>query len=103
MIMIKIALRRGIADTQYVGHQMLPSLIKALHLKARGLKMKCIRSGDFKAEVLYTDNKNRCWRYPVNLTTRKCSCRQWQIRGKPCIHALHLMNLIGGVDGDVDQ
>ena len=103
MIMIKMALRKRIAETQYVGHQMLPSLIKALHLKARGLKMKCIRSGTYEAEVTYTDTKNRVWRYPVNLSTRECTCRQWQIRGKPCIHALHLMTVIGGADGEVDQ
>ena len=42
IIMIKMSLRKRIAETQYVGHQMLPSLIKALHLKARGQKMKCI-------------------------------------------------------------
>jgi hypothetical protein len=42
MIMIKMALRKRTAEIQYVGHQMLPSLIKALHLKAGGLKMKCI-------------------------------------------------------------
>ena len=103
MIMIKMALRKRIAETQYVGHQMLPSLIKALHLKARGLKMKCIRSGTYEGEVTYTDTKNRVWRYPVNLSTRECTCRQWQIRGKPCIHALHLMTVIGGADGEVDQ
>nr|XP_045083495.1 uncharacterized protein LOC120962420 [Aegilops tauschii subsp. strangulata] len=28
---------------------------------------------------------------------------QWQIRGKPCIHALHLMTVIGSADGEVDQ
>nr|XP_045087286.1 uncharacterized protein LOC123494875 [Aegilops tauschii subsp. strangulata] len=103
MIMIKMALRKRIAETQYVGHQMLPSLIKALHLKARGLKMKCIRSGTYEGEVTYTDTKNRVWRYPVNLSTRECTCRQWQIRGKPCIHALHLMTVIEGADGEVDQ
>jgi len=103
MIMIKMALRKRIAETQYVGHQMLPSLIKALHLKARGLKMNCIRSDKYVGEVAYTDSKNRLWRYPVNLTARDCSCRQWQIRGKPCIHALHLMTVIGGADGEVDQ
>ncbi|XP_073365844.1 uncharacterized protein [Aegilops tauschii subsp. strangulata] len=103
MIMIKMALRKRIAETQYVGHQMLPSLIKALHLKARGLKMKCIRSGTYEGEVTYTDTKNRVWRYHVNLSTRECTCRQWQIRGKPCIHALHLMTVIGGADGEVDQ
>ena len=101
--MIKMALRKRIAETQYVGHIMLPSLIKALHQKARGLKMKCIRSSTYEAEVTYTDNKNREWRYPVNLATRECSCRQWQMHGKPCIHALHLMTLIGGEDGEVDQ
>ncbi|XP_073356548.1 uncharacterized protein [Aegilops tauschii subsp. strangulata] len=103
MIMIKMALRKRIAETQYVGHQMLPSLIKALHLKARGLKMKCIRSGTYEGEVTYTNTKNRVWRYPVNLSTRECTCRQWQICGKPCIHALHLMTVIGGADGEVDQ
>ena len=103
MIMIKMALRKRIAETQYVGHQMLPSLIKALHLKARGLKMKRIRSGTYEGEITYTDTKNRVWRYPVNLSTRECTCRQWQIRGKPCIHALHLMTVIGGADGEVDQ
>jgi hypothetical protein len=103
MIMIKMALRKRIAETQYVGHQMLPLLIKALHLKARKLKMKCIRSDKYEGEVAYTDSKNRLWRYPVNLAARTCSCRQWQIHGKPGIHALHLITVIGGADGEVDQ
>ena len=55
--MIKMALRKRIAETQYVGHLMLPSLIKALHAKARGLRMKCIRPSTYEAEVTYTDNK----------------------------------------------
>jgi hypothetical protein len=103
MIMIKMALHKRIAETQYVGHQMLPSLIKALYLKERGLKMKCIRSDKYEGEVAYTDSKDRLWRYPVNLAARTCSCRQWQIRGKPYIHALHLMTVIGGADREVDQ
>jgi hypothetical protein len=57
MIMIKMALRKRIAKTQYVGHQMLPSLIKALHLEARELKMKCIRSDKYEGEVAYIDSK----------------------------------------------
>ena len=65
--------------------------------------MNCIRSDKYEGEVAYTDTKNRCWRYPVNLTTRDCSCRQWQIRGKPCIHALHLITIVGGAEGEVDQ
>jgi hypothetical protein len=43
MIMIKMDLRRRIADTQYVGHVIIPSVIKALHARVRGLRMKCIR------------------------------------------------------------
>ena len=39
----------------------------------------------------------------MNLATNECSCRQWQIHGKPCIHALHLMTVIGGEDGEVDR
>ncbi|KAE8776103.1 hypothetical protein D1007_51328 [Hordeum vulgare] len=94
---------RNIIETQYVGHLILPSLIKALHAKARGLRMKCIRLSTYEAGVTYTDSKNREWTYPVNLATNECRCRQWQIRGKPCIYALHLMTVIGGEDGEVDQ
>ena len=39
----------------------------------------------------------------MNLATKECSYRQWQISGKPYIHALHLMTVIGGEDGEVDQ
>ena len=101
MIMIKIDLRQRIAATKYVGHLMLPSLIKALHARAKQLKMTCIRKG-MEAEVTYTDSKNRQWRYPVSLVDRTCHCRRWQIRGIPCIHALFFMSVIGGAEGEVD-
>jgi uncharacterized membrane protein len=64
--MIKIDLHQRIAQTRYVGHLMLPYLIKALHPREKQLKMKCIRKG-MEAEVTYTDSKNRQWRFPVNL------------------------------------
>jgi hypothetical protein len=102
MIMIKIDLRQRIAATKYVGHLMLPSLIKSLHARAKQLKMKCIRKG-MEAEVTYTDGKNRQWRYPVSLVDRTCHYRRWQIRGIPCIHALFFMSVIAGAEGEVDQ
>ena len=77
VIMVKMALHKRIAETQYVGHLMLPSLIKALLAKARGLRMKCIRPSTYEAEVTYTDSENREWRYPVNLATKECICREW--------------------------
>ena len=95
MIMIKIALRQRIAATKYVGHLILPSLIKALHARAKELKMSYIRKG-LEAEVTYTDSKGRQWRYPLSLVDRTCHCRQWQLLGKPCIHALYFMGVIEG-------
>jgi hypothetical protein len=72
--MIKIDLRQRIVATKYLGHLMLPSLIKSLHARAKQLKMKCIRKG-MEAEVTYTDSKNRQWRYPVSLIDRTYHCR----------------------------
>ncbi|KAK1617284.1 hypothetical protein QYE76_022801, partial [Lolium multiflorum] len=60
MIMIKIDLRQRIASTNYVGHLMLPSLIKSLHERAKQLRMQCVRKG-MEAEVTYTDSKNMQW------------------------------------------
>ena len=40
MIMIKMDLRRRIAETQYTGLVIIPPLIKALHARARTLRMK---------------------------------------------------------------
>ena len=38
----------------------------------------------------------------MNLKERTCSCMRWQITGKPCIHALFFLNIIGGEEGKVD-
>jgi hypothetical protein len=65
--------------------------------------MKCIRSDKYEGEVAYTESKNMLWRCHANLAARNYSCRQWQICGKPCIHALHPITIIRGADGEVDQ
>jgi hypothetical protein len=70
MIMIKMDLRKRITDTQYIGHLIIPSLIKALHAKARGWRMKCLKRSAHEAEVTYADSKLREWRYPINLQNR---------------------------------
>jgi hypothetical protein len=102
MIIIKIDLHQRIAAIKYLGHLMLPSLIKSLHARAKQLKMKCIRKG-MEAEVTYTDSKNRQWRYPVSLVHKTCYCRRWQIRGILCIYVLFFMSVITGAEGEVDQ
>lgn len=94
MVMIKMDLSKRIVDIQYTGHVMLPSVITALHVKARGLKMKCIRRSTYVAEVIYTKSKNREWRCRVDSASRTCSCRKWKIYGQPCIHALFFRTII---------
>ena len=71
-------------------------------MPGKKLKMKCIRRG-MEDEVMYNKSTDRQWRYPVSLVDRTYHCRQWQLRGKPCIHALFLMGVLGGEEGEVDQ
>jgi SWIM zinc finger len=40
------------------------------------------RSSDFSAEVQHKDK-----RWEVNLHDRQCTCREWQVKGIPCVHA----------------
>ena len=47
-----------------------------------------MRSDDDIAEVTLIDRWNNTRRHSVDLKNQKCSCREWQITGKPCRHAL---------------
>ena len=55
------------------------------------------------AEISYLDKEKREWRYPVDLEARTCSCRQWQITGLPCIHALFFITSLPGPAGNIQQ
>ena len=58
---------------------------------------------DTKSEVSVFDKANKEWRYPVDLEDKTCSCRQWQITGLPCIHALFFITSISGPAGNIQQ
>ena len=103
MIMEKFELRQRIAAAKFVGHKIIPSVMKKLLAKTRGLKMTMIRRAPFEAEVTAKDRENREWRYPVNLEKKTCSCRQWQISGLPCIHALFFITSLRGPATEIDQ
>jgi len=103
MIMEKFELRQRIAAAKFVGHKIIPSVMKKLLAKTRGLKMTMIRRAPFEAEVTAKDRENREWRYPVNLEKKTCSCRQWQIFGLPCIHALFFITSLRGPAAEIDQ
>ena len=78
----------GIAAAKFMGHIIIPSVMNDLKTKTRGLEMNMTLCSNTTAEVLFLDKEKREWRYPVDLEARTCSCRQWQITGLPCIHAL---------------
>jgi hypothetical protein len=77
--------------------------MKTLHEKTRGLKMSFIKRRPLEAEVTVLDKEKREWRYPVDLANMICTCRQWQLTGLPCTHALYFITSLRGVAGEIDQ
>ncbi|XP_023731454.1 uncharacterized protein LOC111879214 [Lactuca sativa] len=53
------------------------------------------RSSENQAEVKY---KGTLWE--VNLDERKCSCRLWQVQGRPCVHAAAFIAYIRDANWD---
>ncbi|XP_022019508.2 uncharacterized protein LOC110919548 [Helianthus annuus] len=54
------------------------------------------RSGENRAEVKYEDK-----RWEVSLDERKCTCRVWQVKGVPCMHATAFIIFIRDVNWDM--
>jgi hypothetical protein len=50
--------------------------------------VKVASCDDGIAEVTILDNWNNQRRHTIDLENHKYSCREWQITGKPCKHAL---------------
>jgi hypothetical protein len=50
--------------------------------------IKVLASDDDIAEVTILDHWNKQRRHIVDLQNHKCSCREWQVTGKPYRHAL---------------
>jgi hypothetical protein len=84
MIMTMLQKRRAVGET-LLGH-ILPSVIKELNLKSKGLHYLEARASPNLAEI-----SGNGWRHTVDLEKKECSCRRWQICGKPCTHALRFI------------
>jgi hypothetical protein len=68
---------------------ILPNVIKVLNLISKNLKVVKVSVSDVDiAEVTILDDWNNQKRRTVDLANKKCSCREWQVTGKPCKHAL---------------
>jgi hypothetical protein len=87
LIMEKRFLRRRVG--RHMNDVILPNVIKVLNLISSHLKViKVAVSDDDFAEVTLLDDWNNTKRHTVDLVNHKCSCRAWQVTGKPCRHAL---------------
>jgi hypothetical protein len=87
MIMEKFALRRDCASK--MDDEILPSVMKELNTATSNLKVvKVARSDHGFAEVTMVESDNSTQRHIVDLDNQNCSCRVWQVTGKPCKHAL---------------
>ena len=103
MLMAKFELRQRIACEKFVGHKIIPSVMKALHENTRCLKMTLLKRKPLAAEVTVLDKEKREFRYLVDLEKRTCTCRKWQISGLPCIHALFFITSLRGSAAEIDQ
>ena len=87
LIMEKRCLRKQIANKMVDG--ILPNVLKELNQVSNNLRVvKVARSDDDCAEVTLVDANNNTRRRTVDLKNHNCSCRVWQVTGKPCHHAL---------------
>lgn len=87
LIMEKRYLRKKVARLWEDG--ILPNVIKDLNVISNNLKVVKVKvSDDDIAEVTILDDWNNHKRCTVDLKNHKCSCREWQVTGKPCKHAL---------------
>jgi hypothetical protein len=78
------AKRRKVADG--LQGTILPSVVKELNQKSKGL-----RYGEVRATPTIAEISGNGWRHIVDLGKKECSCRRWQIGGKPCTLALHFI------------
>lgn len=105
MIIDKFHLRSQLASK--MEGRIIPSIIKTLNEQSKNLKdYNVVRSNcDDLAEVSVVSNKGVVWRHAVNLKAHTCSCRAWQVSGKPCNHALAFIGSLRFPDmnGYVDE
>ena len=94
-ITIKHEKRRRVAR-KLQGRRILPSVMIELNEKSRGLDMEYERIDDMIAEVTECAALGGK-RHITDLANRTCTCRAFQVSGKPCKHAISFITRIRGV------
>ena len=96
-IMEKLYQRRTLA--MKLTSKVLPHIIKSLNAKSRGLVGYSIHKGiGHMAEISGVYMDLTPWRHIVNLETRTCTCKRWQLTGLPCNHAISLICSYRGLE-----
>ena len=87
MIISKFEARRKIAMS--MEGSIIPDITKALIAQSKSIKdHEVLRCANNTAEVTAPTSSGAAFRYAVKLELKTCSCRLWQVSGKPCKHAL---------------
>jgi hypothetical protein len=84
LLMIKWNQRRKVG--RKLDGLILPHIVKRRKENSRELSLEVTECGDEVAEVTALGGSG--FRFVVNLQERTCTCRQWQVSGIPCKHAL---------------
>lgn len=94
-ITVKFEKRRRVAR-KFQGRRILPSVMKELNDLSRGLDIEYERIDDMIAEVSESAALGGK-RHVTDLANRTCTCRAFQVSGKPCKHAISFITGIRGV------
>ncbi|KAJ4764337.1 hypothetical protein LUZ62_074712 [Rhynchospora pubera] len=79
--------------------KIVPTVMKDLNEKSRCTdvrRMTVSRAGDNCAEVSGTTTIGTAWTQAVEIDKQQCTCRAWQISGKPCTHAIAFICTLRG-------
>jgi hypothetical protein len=90
--------RRKIADK--LSGNILPAIMSQLKAKTRALGQMSVCKNRHKAEIFGSYQDMTPWRHVVDLHEHTCSCRAWEVTGKPCRHALAFLQTERNVDLD---
>ena len=73
---------------------ILPAVIHQLNAASKGLgHLKVLKGNPREAEVDVWYQGEEIRRHVVYLEEQKCTCREWQVSGKPCSHALAMITV----------
>ena len=85
--MLKFSVRRHVG--RHLAGLILPAVLKRLNSLSKTIgPHKVAWNTEHEAEITLYDVKAYDQRHTVDLQHRACSCRVYQVSGKPCIHAL---------------